>query len=225
MHTEILSADQRELLPIIKLFRKEFYLVGGTAIALQLGHRRSVDFDLFTSKPFGSKRILNAFEKAEKKVTVTRRVSEQLNLSVDGVKMTFFEYPYAVDADVSDMSFRMPELLSLAAMKALALGRRSKWKGLCGSIFPASGHVQLERNSTEGGRDFFRRVLGEVVPLTARLPQRYRLLGTGGLYAGLCGSRRGSASVPGGQSSRRCALASRQSLFAVRVEVYWIQPA
>jgi len=128
MHTEILSADQRELLPIIKLFRKEFYLVGGTAIALQLGHRRSVDFDLFTSKPFGSKRILNAFEKAEKKVTVTRRVSEQLNLSVDGVKMTFFEYPYAVDADVSDMSFRMPELLSLAAMKAFALGRRSKWK-------------------------------------------------------------------------------------------------
>lgn len=127
MHTEILSADQRELL-IIKLFRKEFYLVGGTAIALQLGHRRSVDFDLFTSKPFGSKRILNAFEKAEKKVTVTRRVSEQLNLSVDGVKMTFFEYPYAVDADVSDMSFRMPELLSLAAMKAFALGRRSKWK-------------------------------------------------------------------------------------------------
>lgn len=128
MHPVILSADQVGLLPVLRLFRKEFYLVGGTAIALQFGHRRSIDFDMFTLKPFGSKRVLNMFEKAGKRVTVTRRVSEQLNLSVDNVKLTFFEYPYAVDAVVDDVTFRMPDLLSLAAMKAFALGRRSKWK-------------------------------------------------------------------------------------------------
>lgn len=121
-------ADQIGLLPVLKLFRKEFYLVGGTAIALQLGHRRSIDFDLFTLKPFGSKRVLNKLEKAGKKAHVTRRVSEQLNLVIDGVKITFFQYPYAVEAMVGDEIFRMPELLSLAAMKAFALGRRSKWK-------------------------------------------------------------------------------------------------
>ena len=128
MHTEVLSSGQKDLLPIVELFRKEFYLVGGTAIALQFGHRQSIDFDLFTPKPFGSRRILNVFRKTEKTVTVTRRVSEQMNLSVDGVKMTFFEYPYPVDVAVEDTSFRMPDLLSLAAMKAFALGRRSKWK-------------------------------------------------------------------------------------------------
>jgi hypothetical protein len=43
--------------------------------------------------------------------------------------MTFFEYPYPVEATVNfDKTFRMPDLLSLAAMKAFALGRRSKWK-------------------------------------------------------------------------------------------------
>jgi len=128
MHTEVLSSGQKDLLPIVELFRKEFYLVGGTAIALQFGHRQSIDFDLFTPKPFGSRRILNVFRKTEKTVTVTRRVSEQMNLSVDGVKMTFFEYPYPVDVAVEDTSFHMPDLLSLAAMKAFALGRRSKWK-------------------------------------------------------------------------------------------------
>lgn len=128
MHAEVLNADQLRLLPVLKLFRKEFYLVGGTAIALQFGHRRSIDFDLFTLKPFGSRRVLNMLAKAGKEAVVSRRVSEQLNLVVDNVKMTFFEYPYAVEATVNDDVFRMPDLLSLAAMKAFALGRRSKWK-------------------------------------------------------------------------------------------------
>ena len=50
MHKEILSKEQFDLLPFIKLFSKDFYLVGGTAVALHIGHRRSIDFDLFTDK-------------------------------------------------------------------------------------------------------------------------------------------------------------------------------
>ena len=47
MHTEIFNISQVALLPLVKQFKKEFYLVGGTAIALHIGHRRSIDFDLF----------------------------------------------------------------------------------------------------------------------------------------------------------------------------------
>ena len=36
---------------------KEFYLVGGTALALQLGHRNSIDIDLFTQNDFDSKKM------------------------------------------------------------------------------------------------------------------------------------------------------------------------
>src|SRR3989344_2452794 len=50
MHKEILTKEQIELLPLIKLFSDDFGLVGGTAIALHMGHRRSIDFDLFTYK-------------------------------------------------------------------------------------------------------------------------------------------------------------------------------
>ena len=46
MHVEILSEQQQALLSWVKQFRREFYLVGGTAIALYLGHRNSIDFDL-----------------------------------------------------------------------------------------------------------------------------------------------------------------------------------
>jgi hypothetical protein len=43
--------------------------------------------------------------------------------------MTFFEYPYPIEAAVDfDKIIRMPDLLTLAAMKAFALGKRSKWK-------------------------------------------------------------------------------------------------
>jgi len=40
MHKEILNSDQISLLPLLKKFKREFYLVGGTATALYLGHRR-----------------------------------------------------------------------------------------------------------------------------------------------------------------------------------------
>ena len=62
MHKEILTVEQLELLPLVKSFGDNFGLVGGTAVALHLGHRRSIDFDLFSSKEFDNgeirKRIL-----------------------------------------------------------------------------------------------------------------------------------------------------------------------
>jgi hypothetical protein len=45
MHKEVLSAPQTELLPVVRSFKREFYLAGGTAIALHIGHRRSIDLD------------------------------------------------------------------------------------------------------------------------------------------------------------------------------------
>jgi hypothetical protein len=40
LHKEILNTDQIALLPLVKEFKRSYYLVGGTAIALQIGHRR-----------------------------------------------------------------------------------------------------------------------------------------------------------------------------------------
>jgi hypothetical protein len=48
---DILPAPQRRLWAELSAVPKEFVLYGGTAIALHLGHRESVDFDFFGNKP------------------------------------------------------------------------------------------------------------------------------------------------------------------------------
>ena len=129
MHDEILNADQLKLLPLMARFRREYYLVGGTAIALHIGHRRSVDFDMFKMSAINHKKNLDKIVASGFDHRVTRRVEEQMNLLVNSVKLTFFQYPFpVVPEDNFQKVFRLPSLISLAAMKAYALGRRSKWK-------------------------------------------------------------------------------------------------
>ncbi len=59
LHKEILTEEQKKLLTLAGQFSKDFGLVGGTAIALHLGHRRSIDFDFFSKKKFGNLSLLN----------------------------------------------------------------------------------------------------------------------------------------------------------------------
>ncbi|MFH2143625.1 MAG: hypothetical protein ABIJ97_14465 [Bacteroidota bacterium] len=129
MHKEILSKNQFDLLPLVKKFKREFYMVEGTAIALHIGHRRSIDFDLFKYNTINPTNILNKIKEFNYSFLVTRRVTEQINLTILDVKFTFFQYPYIIDAKCKfGDSIKLPDLLYLAAMKAYALGRRSKWK-------------------------------------------------------------------------------------------------
>lgn len=128
-HKEVLNGKQTELLPLIGEFKREYYLVGGTAIALYLGHRHSIDFDLFKFAPLNRKKNLEKVQSSGFPSIVTWNVTDQMNLVVNEVKVTFFQYPFQIKANNSfDNIIRLPELLNLAAMKAYALGRRSKWK-------------------------------------------------------------------------------------------------
>ncbi|MCO5254568.1 MAG: nucleotidyl transferase AbiEii/AbiGii toxin family protein [Bacteroidetes bacterium] len=129
MYKDILDKNQLELLPLIKEFKRTFYLVGGTAIALQIGHRRSIDFDLFRDKPLNHKLIIDKIKSHQYTPLITRRVEEQINLVINNVKLTFFQYPFEINkTEGLDDIILMPALIDLAAMKAYALGRRSKWK-------------------------------------------------------------------------------------------------
>ena len=125
-------------------FRREYYLVGGTAVALYLGHRRSIDFDLFKLSAINHKRNLEKISATSFGHIVTRRVVEQMNLIVNDVKVTFFQYPFPVNPTVRfENYFRLPSLLQLAAMKAYALGRRSKWKDYVDLYFLLCNHFAI----------------------------------------------------------------------------------
>jgi hypothetical protein len=59
--------------------------------------------------------------------------------------MTFFEYPYPIEANVDfEKTVRMPDLLALAAMKAFALGRRSKWKDYVDLYFLLKNYFEID---------------------------------------------------------------------------------
>jgi len=146
MHPEILSREQKELLPLMRQFKREFYLVGGTAIALHVGHRRSIDFDLFKFSNLNITKTLKKLNAAKISYTVTRRVNEQINLTMNAVKITFYQYPYVIEAKVNfENTFRMPDLLTLAAMKAYALGRRAKWKDYVDLYFLLRDYYSLDQ--------------------------------------------------------------------------------
>jgi len=155
MHLEILSAQQRELLPFIAQFKRSFYLVGGTAIALHIGHRHSIDFDLFTSKKLNKSSIRKSvFELPYSKKTLFSDV-DQAHFYINEVKLTFFQYPYPVKhSEMFEDIISLPSLLSLAAMKAFALGRRAKWKDYVDLYFMLKDYFAIKEISMEAERIF-----------------------------------------------------------------------
>ena len=129
MHKEILTVEQLELLPLVKSFGDNFGLVGGTAVALHLGHRRSIDFDLFSSKEFDNGEIRKRILKFNQIDQVIRDEAGQFSLQIMGVRFAFLTYPYpVVFSENIEKIIKLPNLATLAAMKAFALGRRAKWK-------------------------------------------------------------------------------------------------
>lgn len=131
MHRKVLLPEQLNLLPLLRTFSHlGFFLVGGTAIALHLGHRRSIDFDLFTVSKYKKNTIINIIKQDGFKVQRTLyEDKEQLDLVVNDVKLTFLEYPFEVHPSLSfEQIITLPSLVNLASMKAYALGRRAKWK-------------------------------------------------------------------------------------------------
>ena len=125
MRKEIFTKEQLELLPLIQMFSGRFGLVGGTAIALHIGHRRSIDFDLFSLEGFNGSSLDKKIRRYAKidEVIVNRR--GEFTILIKGVKVTFFHYDYPiVFSERLDKIVKMPDLLTLAAMKLFALGRR-----------------------------------------------------------------------------------------------------
>ena len=149
MFPDILNSHQQELLPILKGFsKKKFYLVGGTAIALQIGHRRSIDFDLFTDKPIDKIKIKPQFQPPYTIQKVLWEDKDQLHVMVNHVKITFFHYPFTIPPTVAFQQWiKMPGLLDLAAMKALALGGWAKWKDYVDLFFLLKNCFSLQEIS------------------------------------------------------------------------------
>lgn len=155
MHLEILSDSQKMLLPFVAQFKRSFYLVGGTAIALYIGHRNSIDYDLFTFPRLNKYGIRQKLLKLPYKQVLISEDVNQIHFLINQVKVTFFQFPYNIPHScVLDKVISMPSLLSLAAMKAFALGRRAKWKDYVDLYFIIKDFFSIKEIATEANSLF-----------------------------------------------------------------------
>jgi len=172
MHAEVLIKEASKLFPTFRYF-KDFYLVGGTALALHIGHRQSVDFDFFSEKPLPDgllRKVKRVF--TPRLITVTYQSPEQLNLIVDGVKITFFYYPYSVlDPFVSYKGIAVASVREIALMKAFSIGKRLSYKDYVDWYFLLKEKLAalddvLSRAKKKFGGDFNDRLfLGQLVSI------------------------------------------------------------
>ncbi len=155
LHSEILSSAQRDLLPLVKQFFRHFGLVGGTAIALHFGHRQSIDFDLFSNRAFDNGDIRKIITKTEHIEQVALDERGQYTVIARGVRFTFIEYPFKLSFPYSfDGFIKLPDILTLAAMKAYALGRRAKWKDYVDMYFIIKRYGSLARVTARAHKIF-----------------------------------------------------------------------
>jgi hypothetical protein len=149
MFDNILSENQKELLPFIESFKKEFYLVGGTAIALQIGHRESIDFDLFKFSSISTVKIVQRLKDFNLTYRLIFTDERSFHIVCKGVKITFFQYPFKISTSKRFHDIKMPDLLHLASMKAYALGRRAKWKDYVDLYFILKDYHTFDEISTK----------------------------------------------------------------------------
>jgi predicted nucleotidyltransferase component of viral defense system len=129
LHLDILPEGQLRLFETLssQSFINDFYLAGGTCLALQIGHRRSIDFDFFIPVEFDTSTIINRLTQ----IGNYQRDNEEkntINGSLDGVRISFFGYHYDIIGDfITFNKIRLAGLKDIAAMKLEAIaGRGSK---------------------------------------------------------------------------------------------------
>jgi hypothetical protein len=146
LHAEVLDASTANLLARIGADQpfRDFYLAGGTGLALQLGHRMSLDLDLFSERPWSAASILAAL-RALGPTVVDLESEGTLVGSVGSVRVSFFYYPYPLLEPPLQTPLGVPlaGLLDVACMKLIAVSQRGSRKDFVDLYFLGLAGIDL----------------------------------------------------------------------------------
>lgn len=127
MYLSVLNKKQKGLLKKLGFLKKyEFYLAGGTGLALQIEHRTSLDFDFYTEKKFNNRELLRNLENLFEDIKLIQIPEQTLIVKIEGREVSFFHYPYPlIYSPIKEKEF--PLIASkedIAAMKIMAIIQR-----------------------------------------------------------------------------------------------------
>ncbi|MDE1975391.1 MAG: nucleotidyl transferase AbiEii/AbiGii toxin family protein [Patescibacteria group bacterium] len=132
LHLDILPPKTKKAFEFLSgqewLGKSRWYLAGGTALALQVGHRRSVDLDFFTEdKDFDNDRLLEHFSSAPDWQTDINKEGTVYG-TLMGAKISFIAYPFFIPAEkpLASGSIRMLTPADIAVMKIVAISQRGR---------------------------------------------------------------------------------------------------
>lgn len=132
LYYNILNDERKNILPLLKCFKKDFYLAGGTGLSLQIGHRDSADFDFFTKKDFSTASLFKEIKKVFKSYKIKKTQEDQNTLSVSinrNIKLSFFTYKYKLIGKLkSDANLNLASIVDIGCMKLMAITSRATEK-------------------------------------------------------------------------------------------------
>jgi predicted nucleotidyltransferase component of viral defense system len=137
LHLEILPDEQLRLFNILsgQSFIKDFYLAGGTGLALYIGHRQSFDFDFFIPADFDTSQIINTLTRIGR-YERSNEEKNTINGILNGVRISFFGYRYDIIDDFRIFNnISLAGIRDIAAMKLEAIAGRGSKKDFIDMFF------------------------------------------------------------------------------------------
>lgn len=131
MRKQVINAKTKRFLESLGKIEiiKKFYLAGGTALALQIGHRKSIDLDLFSEKDFSTKELKTVLSQMGK-LKIYSEEERTLNASMNGVKISFLGYKYKMLFPLVEYgkNLKLASIQDIACMKIDAISSRGSKK-------------------------------------------------------------------------------------------------
>lgn len=127
IYYDALNSGRFSLLENFKGLKENFYLAGGTGLALQIGHRISEVFDFFTSIKFDNAVLLNQIKKSFPNLNLKIIQNEENTLTLlinNEVKISFFKIEYQNILPLIQTDYlQIAQVQEIGVMKLLALTR------------------------------------------------------------------------------------------------------
>ncbi len=139
-HFNILDSKRQALLPFFTTFSEDgFYLAGGTGLALQLGHRDSIDFDFFKEGDFSTHDLQKKIESifSGHAILITQEEKNTLSCIIDKtIRISFFGIPYPLQKlALQTEFFAIASLEDIGCMKLAAITSRALEKDYIDTYF------------------------------------------------------------------------------------------
>ena len=128
----ILDQKRQQLLPNIATVGENFYLAGGTALALQIGHRDSIDFDFFIQGDIDTNVVWSKIESVFKGYTLQKTQDELNTVSCiidENIRLSFFGYNYPLlQTPLEANGLHLASIIDIGCMKLSAITSRATLK-------------------------------------------------------------------------------------------------